>query len=321
MTDVCYNCKKSFFSKSSLKRHLNRKTPCLTIDIPEEVINEDEPLKFIDLFCGIGSFHHSFKKLGWECVMSSDIDKTVCDTYEENYKIKPMGDITKIEPNDVPDYDILCAGFPCQSFSQCGYHKGFEDERGNMIFSILKLIKHQKPKFLVLENVQALLNHDKGNSFRRIKEEISNAGYSMVYKILKCSDYGIPQMRKRLFIIGIRNDLECIENIEKLFDLKEYEKDCSMSEYLGKNFLKKHAYTVRCGGKNSKINDRHNWDGYIVNEDQEYRLTIDDCLKLQGFSESFILKGNNKDKWKQLGNTIPTIFTEIIGKQIKKYLL
>ena len=99
---------------------------------------------------------------------------------------------------------------------------------------------------------------------------------------------------------------------------KEYEKQVSLSEYLGKNFEKDIAYTIRCGGKNSPINDKHNWDGYMV-DGKEYRLTIEDCLKLQGFDSSFRLKGTTKEQWKQLGNTIPTIFTKIIGENINKF--
>jgi DNA (cytosine-5)-methyltransferase 1 len=126
-------------------------------------------------------------------------------------------------------------------------------------------------------------------------------------------------MRKRLIIIGVRNDTALARHIDKLLDFDEYKKESSMTDLLGKNFEKTIAYTIRCGGKNSPINDKHNWDGYIV-DGAEYRLTIEDCLKLQGFAPDFKLCGKNKDQWKQLGNTIPTIFTEIIGLNLKKYL-
>ena len=105
-----------------------------------------------------------------------------------------------------------------------------------------------------------------------------------------------------------------------MLQLDKYKKECLLSDFLNKKFEKKIAYTIRCGGKNSPIKDKHNWDGYIINAVEEYRLTIDDCLKLQGFDPSFKLCGNNKDKWKQLGNTIPTIFTEIISLRLNKYL-
>lgn len=272
-------------------------------------------VKYIDLFCGIGSFHYSFKKLGWECVMASDIYKAAKENYKKNYDMDVLDDICDINPIDIEEYDILCAGFPCQPFSQAGQHKGFEDSRGTMFSQVMRFVKKNNPKIIILENVQALLNHDKGKSFKKIKEDLENEEYNIVYKVLKCSDYGIPQMRKRLFIVGIKNIK--FNNLEKFFDLNKYEKKITLTDYLGKNFTKDTAYTIRCGGKNSPIDDRHNWDGYWV-DDNEYRLTIDDGLKLQGFHD-YNLIGNKNEKWKLLGNTIPTIFTEIIGNQLIKH--
>ena len=272
-------------------------------------------VKYIDLFCGMGSFHYSFQKLGFKCVMASDNYKPAKETYNKNYNIDVLDDICDIDPSSIEPYDILCAGFPCQPFSQAGHHKGFEDSRGTMFSQVMRFVKTNVPKIVVLENVQALLNHDKGQSFIKIKTELENEGYNIVYKVLKCSDYGIPQMRKRLFIIGFKN-IE-VTDLDKFFNLEEYEKKITLTEYLGQNFIKDTAYTLRCGGKHSPIDDRHNWDGYWV-DDKEYRLTIEDGLKLQGFNDyNFI--GTKNEKWKMLGNTIPTIFTEIIGKQIIKH--
>ena len=277
-----------------------------------------EGYKFIDLFAGIGGIRIPFDRLGAKCVFTSEWDKYSQLTYEANFGDKPYGDITKIEPKDITPFDILCAGFPCQPFSQCGQHKGFDDERGTLFFNIMKFVKFHKPKIIVLENVQGLLAHDSGNTFQTIKYQIESENYIVGHRILKCSDYGIPQMRKRLFIVGIRNDLEFKNNLNDILNFKEYEKQVSLSTYLEKNFEKELAYTIRCGGKKSPIDDKHNWDGYIV-DGQEYRLTINDCLKLQGFDSSFKLKGNVREQWKQLGNTIPTIFTQIIGNNINKY--
>lgn len=274
-------------------------------------------IKYIDLFCGIGSFHYSFQKLGWECVMASDINKAASDTYQANYNMTTLGDILDIEPSSIPQYDILCAGFPCQPFSQCGKQKGFDDTRGTLFFNIMKFVRFHTPKVLILENVQGLLNHDNGNTFIRIKEEIEEANYTITYKVVKCSDYGLPQMRKRLIIVGVRNDTLLVKKIESLLSFEKYKRNVSLSTLLSKNFEKEMAYTIRCGGRKSPLNDRHNWDGYIV-DGEEYRLTIEDCLQIQGFDKNFILCGTQSDKWKQLGNTIPTIFTEIIGLNLKK---
>ena len=283
-------------------------------------------IKYIDLFCGLGAFHTAFNrnnliqnKVKYTCVFASDIDENVRKIYQENYGIKPEGNINNINISSIPEFDILCAGFPCQPFSQCGQHKGFDDNRGTLFFNIMKFVEYHKPKIIILENVQGLLNHDGGKTFDRIKYVIETAEYTITYKVIKCSDYGLPQMRKRLFIIGVRNDTKIVKHIDKLLDFDEYKKETTLTELLGKNFEKKTAYTIRCGGKNSPINDKHNWDGYMV-DGKEYRLTTEDCLKIQGFNIDFKLCGNNKDKWKQLGNTIPTIFTEIIGLNINKYL-
>jgi len=276
---------------------------------------QSNEVKYIDLFCGMGSFHYSFSKLGFKCVMASDIYQPVKENYKLNYDIDILGDICNIEPSSIEPYDILCAGFPCQPFSQAGHHMGFEDNRGTMFSQVMRFVKKNIPKIVILENVQALLNHDKGKSFAKIKTDLEGEGYDVVYKVLKCSDYGIPQMRKRLFIIGFKNI--SVTNIDNFFDLGEYHKTITLSQYLGQNFKKDIAYTLRCGGKHSPIDDRHNWDGYWV-DDKEYRLTIEDGLKLQGFHDyNFI--GKKNEKWKMLGNTIPTIFTEIIGKQIIKH--
>lgn len=274
-------------------------------------------LKFIDLFCGIGSFHYSFKKLGWKCIMSCDINKSVKETYKENYNINPLGDIIDINPSDIPNYDILCAGFPCQPFSQCGKQKGFTDDRGTLFFNIMKFIQVNRPKIIILENVQGLLTHNEGQTFQKIKASIEEEKYTIKYNVLKCSDYGLPQMRKRLFIIAVRNDIPLVNKLTEIFDFNEYKKEITLSQLLKKNFEKNVAYTIRCGGKHSPINDRHNWDGYIV-DGKEYRLSIEDCLKIQGFND-FKLKGTVTEQWNQLGNTIPTVFTQIIGKNISKY--
>ena len=277
--------------------------------------NKRNEVKYIDLFCGMGSFHYSFKQLGFKCVMASDIYEPAKKNYKQNYKIDVLGDICDIDPSTLELYDILCAGFPCQPFSQAGHHKGFDDNRGTMFSQVMRFVKTNIPKVVILENVQALLNHDKGKSFAKIKQDLEEEGYNVVYKVLKCSDYGIPQMRKRLFIIGFKN-IEVTE-LENFFELSKYKKNITLSDYLGKNFKKDVAYTIRCGGKNSPIDDRHNWDGYWV-DNKEYRLTIEDGLKLQGFN-NYDFIGNKNEKWKMLGNTIPTIFTEIIGKQLIKH--
>lgn len=268
-------------------------------------------MKYIDLFCGIGSFHQSFKSLGWECVMASDIEPHARNTYKRNHGLEPLGDVTLIDPKDVPAHDIVCAGFPCQPFSIAGKQQGFEDQRGTMFWQVMKFAHHHKPRWVVLENVRGLLSHDNGDSFRRIVSDLKEAGYPHVtHKVLKCSDYGLPQMRTRLIIVASRDSPVSLE-------FSDWERRVTLSEYLGRNFAKDTAYTIRCGGRKSRLDDKHNWDGYMV-DGQEYRLTVDDCLRLQGFPEGFEFVGPKIAQWKMLGNTIPTIFTRMIASAILK---
>lgn len=274
-------------------------------------------LKYIDLFCGMGSFHYSFKKFGWKCLMACDLDVNARAVYKLNYNIDPLGDICNIDPKTIPKYDILCAGFPCQPFSQAGQQRGFQDKRGNLFFEIMKFVNYHHPSFVILENVSALITHDNGNTFNTIRTLLENQNYNITFKKLVCSDYGIPQMRKRIFIIAVSNHMK--EDINCLLDMREYKKTTTLSNYLNKNFEKKTAYTIRCGGRHSPINDRHNWDGYMV-DGKEYRLSINDALNLQGFNSDFKLMGKESNKWRRLGNTIPTIFTYMIANNIIKFV-
>lgn len=268
-------------------------------------------MRFVDLCCGIGSFHYSFRKLGWTCVMACDINPSARKTYAANYGIEPMGDIFDIKPECIDPFDVLCAGFPCQPFSNIGLHRGFDDVRGTLFYQIMKFVAVHRPKCVVLENVPGLLSHNQGHTFDDILGSLKTAGYNVVHKVLKCSDYGLPQMRKRLFIVGIRSDLSA--KYENFFDYAKYEKKVTLSDFLQRPLIKDTAYTIRCGGRNSPMRGKHNWDGYEIDNHEIYRLSVEDCLKLQGFASSFMLHGSKKDQWALVGNTIPTIFTELIG--------
>ena len=163
-------------------------------------------IKYIDLFSGIGGFRLGLDALGFECVFSSDIDANARSTYEANYGEEPKGDIIKIEPKDIPNHDILCAGFPCQPFSISGLQQGFEDTRGTLFFEILKILKEKKPRVVFLENVKHLVHHDKGNTFRVMLKHLDELGYVVSYKILNAKDFGVAQNRERIIIIGLLNE-------------------------------------------------------------------------------------------------------------------
>jgi len=166
-------------------------------------------LKFIDLFAGIGGFHSALSKNGCECVFASEIDKDCVKVYEQNFNMKPVGDIKKVNAEEIPDFDILCGGFPCQAFSHSGKQKGFKDKtKGTLFFDICRILKYKKPKYLILENVRNLYGHDNGNTWKTIYEEITSLGYLTYEKpiILSPLHLGIPQNRNRVFIVGIRKD-------------------------------------------------------------------------------------------------------------------
>ena len=162
--------------------------------------------KFIDLFAGIGGIRRPYQKLGGECVFSSEIDKFAIKTYEANWGETPSGDITQIEAKDIPNFDILLAGFPCQAFSIAGKRKGFDDTRGTMFFEVERILEYHKPKCFMLENVKGLLSHDKGNTFRVMRDILEKKlDYKIYYKVLNAKDFGVPQNRERIIIVGFKN--------------------------------------------------------------------------------------------------------------------
>ena len=162
---------------------------------------------FIDLFCGIGGFRLALEGEGLKCVFSSDIDKHVQDAYEQNFGERPVGDITKVNECDIPAHDVLCAGFPCQSFSMSGKQKGFDDERGMLFYDIIRIAKYHSPNIMILENVPAILSNDDGKTIETITNTLNENGYNVSYSILNSSFYGIPQQRKRVYFVCIKKDI------------------------------------------------------------------------------------------------------------------
>lgn len=161
--------------------------------------------KFIDLFCGVGGFHQALSALGGKCILACDVDKKAIEVYEKNYGIKVHNDITTIDEKTVEDFDFLCAGFPCQSFSKCGNRGGLEDARGTLFFHILRILKEKKPKYILLENVVNLIHHDGGNSYKVIVDSLKEIGYALPATplILSPDQFDTPQKRRRVFFPGI----------------------------------------------------------------------------------------------------------------------
>lgn len=188
--------------------------------------------RFIDLFCGIGGFHQAMESLGGKCVFASDIDEDCRKTYETNYGIIPAGDITKIDAADIPAHDVLCAGFPCQSFSKAGKRLGFGDEtKGTLFFDICRILEFHRPQFALLENVRNLASHDHGNTWRVIHESLTSLGYNLLPEPVIFSPHyvGIPQHRERVYIMCIREDVGKITPF--VFD-KQQMKPCTIESIL-----------------------------------------------------------------------------------------
>ncbi|MDY0138672.1 MAG: DNA cytosine methyltransferase [Candidatus Izemoplasmatales bacterium] len=288
--------------------------------IEHNVIQKKERFTFIDLFAGIGGFHLAMHNIGGNCVFSSEWDKDARNTYETNFKdISPnlfndnmfAGDITKVDPNEIPNHDVLCAGFPCQPFSQAGYKLGFEDTRGTLFFNIAEILKVKKPKAFFLENVRGLMNHDGGKTFEAIKNTIEELGYSFYFKIVKASEFGLPQHRPRMFMVGFK---------DKTIDFKFPEPiklTKTMSDIFEGKVNREIGFTLRVGGKGSPIDDRRNWDGYIV-DGEEKRIGIKEGRRMQGFPENFEFPVSKIQAMKQLGNSVAVPAIQAVGLQLVK---
>lgn len=283
------------------------------------------PYTFIDLFASIGGFHYAFHELGARCVFASEKDRHARKSYEHNLRdISPdlfassnfNDDILKICPVDMPDFDILCAGFPCQPFSQAGFKRGFEeakDDRGNMFFKIRNIISCKKPKAVFLENVSHLLKHDGGQTFAIIKNILENElSYDLHFEIVRASDFGLPQNRPRLFIIGFRKEdaYKTPFTPPAKIPLKT-----TMSDIFGGDCPKKIGYTLRVGGRGSGLRDRRNWDSYLV-DNEPRRLTPKEGLMMQGFPSNFSFPVTNTQAMKQLGNSVAVSAIKAFGASI-----
>jgi DNA (cytosine-5)-methyltransferase 1 len=283
---------------------------------------------FIDLFAGIGGFHQAMHDLGGKCVFASEIDVHARKTYQHNFsKINPNifknenfnKDIKTILPEEIPDFDILCAGFPCQPFSQAGKRQGFHDglksERGNLFFDIVEIIKAKEPQAFFLENVRGIVNHDGGNTFSVIKDILTKElGYSFHYQIVKASDYGLPQLRPRVFMVGFKD--KGVPNFE--FPPKIPLK-FNMSDVWGGKCTREIGFTLRVGGRGSNINDRRNWDHYEIDGEVK-RVSHKEAAMMQGFPALFEFPVSATQAIKQLGNSVAIDAIRAVGNELVKHI-
>ena len=284
-------------------------------------------ITFIDLFAGIGGFHLAFHNLGAKCVFVSEWDKAARETYQKNFeKIQPdlfvpetidqtfAGDITKVLPKSIPDFDIITGGFPCQPFSQAGLKKGFNEARGTLFFDIANIIKEKQPSAFFLENVRGLLTHDGGRTFATIRRILTeDLGYSFYHKVIKASDYGVPQHRPRLFMVGFKD-----KSIK--FEFPEPVKlAMTMDDVFEGKVNKAIGYTLRVGGRGSGIGDRRNWDTYLV-DGEVRRLSPKEGLRMQGFPDDFEFPVSETQAMKQLGNSVAVPAIQATANEIMKRL-
>jgi DNA (cytosine-5)-methyltransferase 1 len=195
---------------------------------------------FIDLFAGIGGFRLALESLGGKCVFSAEINPHACEMYEANYGDNPYNDITKLDPKNLPEFDILCAGFPCQAFSIAGKKKGFEEARGTLFFDICRILNEKKPKVVFLENVKNLVNHNNGETFKVIIGLLEDLGYFVSYRLLNAKNFGVPQNRERIIIVA---------SLDKKFNfdlVKLSKKKVSLNNILESNaeYIEKEKYTL-----------------------------------------------------------------------------
>lgn len=280
---------------------------------------------FIDLFSGIGGFHIGMSNAGAKFLLACEKDSFSRQTYEKNFKHSILNssapnpflkDISTIDiTNDIPSFNILCAGFPCQPFSQAGLQKGFEDSRGNMFFHIRDILKEKQPDAFFLENVKGLINHDNGNTFLKIKDIITNElNYSFYYKVFKGTDFGVPQLRPRIYMVGFKNKNTIFNFPHPVNKLNQ-----TMSDIFKGKCHRDVGLTMRVGGRGSPITDRRNWDSYLV-DGQVRRLTSIEGLALNGFPNTFIFPVSESQAMKQLGNSVIVPAIEAIGKELIKSL-
>lgn len=304
---------------------------------------KSKELTFIDLFAGIGGIRKGFEDSDTKCVFSSEWDKYAAKTYEANYGEVPEGDITKIDEDDIPEHDVLLAGFPCQPFSNIGRREGFAHEtQGTLFFDVLRILKKKRPKMFLLENVKGLLTNDKGNTFRIIMKNLNELDYSIFYKVLDAQNFGLPQRRERVVIVGFRDDLGVNEfefpkgNPSKKVPinsiLEHNPSGYSVSEHLQKSYLFKKDdgrpqlvdfnSTCQVNTLCASYHKIQRLTGTFVKDGETgIRMFSELELKrLMGFPDNFIVPVSRTQMYRQFGNSVAVpMMKEVASAMKKKY--
>jgi len=315
--------------------------------------NDNKKLKTIDLFAGVGGIRLGFEKAGFETIFANDFEPKCKDTYDLNFDTPlTIKDITTISTEDLPEFDFLLGGFPCQAFSVAGYRKGFRDEkgRGNLFFDIARIIDDKKPTGFLLENVKNLYNHDNGETFRIIKQTLDELGYDVTEKVLNTMQYGnVPQNRERVYIVGFKKETGYMNNFTfpkkkkltkdvidildspKNIDQKYYYNDKPLFERIkdypfetNKVYQWRRQYVrENKSGVSPTLTANMGTGGHnvpLVLDDRGIRkLTPRECARLQGFPEKYKLPNlTDSHLYKQFGNSVSVPVIEAIAKEIRK---
>jgi len=304
---------------------------------------KNKNLKFVDLFSGLGGFRLAMREIyaNSRCIFLCDFDADAQNSYEANFSEKPFGDITKIHETEIPEHDVLLAGFPCQAFSICGDGRGFEDTRGTLFFDIARILQAKRPTAFVLENVKQLVSHNEGKTFARIIETLETLGYQTHHKILNALDFGLPQKRERVFIAGFREPRDFIWDLRKkpMKPLSEVldaqvSPNYYASEKIKENRLRsvenktiKDGLTIWHENKGGNISplpyscalrSGASYNYLLVNG--ERRLTEREMLRLQGFPEDYKIVVGYQAMRKLAGNTVAIPCVEAVLHSVFKAL-
>lgn len=293
-------------------------------------------IRFIDLFCGIGGFRLAVQQACDEkgilnkCIFSSDIDPFCQKSYAANFQETPTGDIQTIHASQIPNHDLLLGGFPCQPFSIIGDRKGMDDTRGTLFFDIARILKEKRPAAFVLENVKQLVSHDKGQTFEIIIHSLKTLGYHVHYKVLNALDYGLPQKRERIFIIGFKQQVDfkfpkpsssfksLTEILEQSVDVKytaspkirEKRKTSHVSQFFPSIWHENKSGNISSYPYSCALRAGASYNYLLVNG--ERRLTPREMLRLQGFPDNYQIVVNDGQLRKQAGNAVPVLLAKAV---------
>lgn len=299
--------------------------------------------RFIDLFAGIGGIRLGFESVGGKCVFSSELDEIACKTYEANFGEHPFGDITQIAASDIPDFDILLGGFPCQAFSIMGKKEGFENETcGTLFFEIERILKEKKPKAFMLENVRNLTSHDKGNTFNVIISHLEALGYNVYAKVLNALDFGVPQKRERIIIVGFLDNVifsfpcpipvdyrlkltDILEsNVDKRYYVKDRIRESRLMRLKDNNYPKPYISHENMAGSitphpySSCLRAGASANYILIND--ERRPTEREMLRLQGFPENYKIVVSYSQLKHQCGNSVAVPVIKAVAAEMIKAL-